>query len=238
MHYRQLITLDIGNDTLLCKVFPASLQGQAALSWFHRLPINSVDNFWDLSEAFVGQYLCFARHKQNISTLQNIKMQENESLREFVKGFGQTVLQVEAYGIDAVLQIFKQNICPSTPFFKSLAKKPPTTMDDLFWCTKKYSMLEYDVRAATQQILVTGQPTKTDAERSFKPPNQQRSSGCRQGEQSHSELPPLTMSYEKLLPMIRELSNFRWPEPIKSDLAKRDHNRKYAYHKEHGHTTE
>ena len=34
MHYRQLMTLDIGNDMLLCKVFPASLQGQA-LSWFH-----------------------------------------------------------------------------------------------------------------------------------------------------------------------------------------------------------
>ena len=53
MHYRQLMTLDIGNDTLLCKVFPASLQGQA-LSWFHRLPPNSVGNFRDLSEAFVG----------------------------------------------------------------------------------------------------------------------------------------------------------------------------------------
>ena len=26
MHYRQLMTLDIGNDRLLCKVFPASLQ--------------------------------------------------------------------------------------------------------------------------------------------------------------------------------------------------------------------
>ena len=100
MHYRQLMTLDIGNDALLCKVFPASLQGQA-LSWFHRLPLNSVDNFQDLSEAFVGQYLCFARHKQNISTLQNIKMQENESLREFMKRFGQVVLQVEVYGMDA-----------------------------------------------------------------------------------------------------------------------------------------
>ena len=68
MHYRRLMTIDIGNDELLCKVFPASLQSQA-LSWFHRLFPNSVDNFWDLSEAFVGQYLCSARHKQNISTL-------------------------------------------------------------------------------------------------------------------------------------------------------------------------
>ncbi|RVW25983.1 hypothetical protein CK203_098045 [Vitis vinifera] len=136
------------NDALLCKVFPANLQGQT-LSWFHRLPPNSVDNFKDLSEAFVGQYLCSARHKQNISTLQNIKMQDNESLREFVKRFGQAVLQVEAYSMDAVLQIFKRSICPSTPFFESLAKKPPTTMDDLFRCASKYSMLEDDIRATT-----------------------------------------------------------------------------------------
>ncbi|RVW36107.1 hypothetical protein CK203_079651 [Vitis vinifera] len=159
MHYRQLMTLDIGNDALLCKVFPASLQGQA-LSWFHRLPPNSVGNFRDLSEAFVGQYLCSARHKQNISTLQNIKMQDNESLREFVKRFGQAVLQVEACSMDAVLQIFKRSICPGTPFFESLAKKPPTTMDDLFRRANKYSMLEDDVRAATQQVLVAGRPSR------------------------------------------------------------------------------
>ena len=38
--------------------------------------------------------------------------------------------------------------------------------------------------------------------------------------------------------MIRELTDFRWPEPLKADPAKRDRNRKCAYHKEHGHTAE
>ena len=44
-------------------------------------------------------------------------MQENESLREFVKQFGQVVLQVESYNMDVVLQIFKRSSCPGTPFF-------------------------------------------------------------------------------------------------------------------------
>ncbi|RVX07589.1 hypothetical protein CK203_025149 [Vitis vinifera] len=147
---------------------PSSLQGQA-LSWFHRLPPNSVGNFRDLSEAFAWQYLCSARHKQNISTLQNIKMQDNESLREFVKRFGQVVLQVEACSMNAILKIFKRSICPGTPFFESLAKKPPTTMDDLFRRANKYSMLEDDVHAATQQVLVVGRPSRGDAERNAKP---------------------------------------------------------------------
>ena len=62
-----------------------------------------MNNFWDLSEAFVGHYLCSNRHKQNISTLQNIKMQENESLKDFMKWFRQVVLQVESYSMDTIL---------------------------------------------------------------------------------------------------------------------------------------
>ena len=37
MHFRQLMTLDIRNDALMCKVFSTSLHDQA-LSWFHRFP--------------------------------------------------------------------------------------------------------------------------------------------------------------------------------------------------------
>ncbi|RVX00830.1 hypothetical protein CK203_026538 [Vitis vinifera] len=134
MHYRQLMTLDIGNDALLCKVFPPAYKGRLS-------------------------------HEHQHSTKH--KNAENESLREFVKRFGQAVLQVEAYSMDVVLQIFKRSICPGTPFFKSLAKKPPTTMDDLFW-REQISMLEDDVRAATQQILVAGQASRSGAERSAK----------------------------------------------------------------------
>lgn len=49
---------------------------------------------------------------------------------------------------------------------------------------------------------------------------------------------PLTLTYEKLLLVIRELPGFRWPEPIRSNLTEKDRNKKYVYHKDHGHTTE
>ena len=38
--------------------------------------------------------------------------------------------------------------------------------------------------------------------------------------------------------MIRNLSDFRWTEPIKIDSTRRDQNRRYSYHKDHNHTTE
>ena len=82
-------------------------------------------------------------------------MQENESLRKFMKRFKQVVLQVESYNMDIVLQICQMSICLGTPFFVSPAKKPPMTMDDLFKRTNKHSMLEDNIRATTQQVLVT-----------------------------------------------------------------------------------
>ena len=95
-------------------------------------PKEFCEQFQDLLEAFVGHYLCLARHKHNLSTLQNIKMQENEFLREFMKSFGQVVLQVESCSMDVVLRIFKRNIYLRTSFFEFLANKPPATMNDLF----------------------------------------------------------------------------------------------------------
>ena len=44
LHYNQAMTLNAGNDHLLCKVFSASLQG-LALAWFHRLLRNSLNSF-------------------------------------------------------------------------------------------------------------------------------------------------------------------------------------------------
>ena len=37
LHYNQAMILNVGDDRLLCKVFPASLKGPD-LAWFHKLP--------------------------------------------------------------------------------------------------------------------------------------------------------------------------------------------------------
>ena len=50
--------------------------------------------------------------------------------------------------------------------------------------------------------------------------------------------PALSISYERLLLQICDLSDFLWSEPIKIDLARRDRNRRCSYHKDHDHTTE
>ena len=90
LHYNQAMTLNVGNDHLLCKVFPASLQGPV-IAWFHRLSRNSVNSFSELWTVFISQYLCSVRKKRNISSLQTIIKQEEETIEDFTRRFGQAV---------------------------------------------------------------------------------------------------------------------------------------------------
>ena len=100
-------------------------------------------------------------------------------------------------------------------------------------------MLEDDVWAATQQVLVAGQAMRGETTRSFKAPNHLGSSNRGQDERRPPLIRmPLTKSYEKLLPIIRDLPDFRWPGPIRSHPSERDNNKRCDYHKDHGHNTE
>ena len=86
-------------------------------------------------------------------------------------------------------------------------------------------MLKDDVRVMTQQVLVTNRPTKHNEARNFKPSSQLRQTSKMwdgQQQQNQARLTPLNISYDKLLPMISDLSEFRWPEPIKTDPTKQD----------------
>ena len=130
---------------------------------------------------------------------------------------------------------------PGTPFFESLTKKPPTTMDDLFKGANKYSMLEDDVHAPTHLVLITSRLSRNDLVGNSKTTSQRRQTDKGQDRQRQSNQAnpiPLSISYDKLIPMSQDLFDFRWRELIETNPAKRDWNRKCAYHKDHGHTTE
>ena len=47
----------------------------------------------------------------------------------------------------------------------------------------------------------------------------------------------MNISYDKLLPLIRDHLDFKWPTPIQSDPAQRNQSLRCDYHKDHGHET-
>ena len=157
LHYNQAMTLNVSNDHLLCKVFPANLQGYA-LAWFHKLPHNSRNSFNELWTVFISPYLCSVRQKRNISSLQTIIKQEEETIRDFTRRFEQAVQQVEVYSMDAVLQNFRRSFATSTLFFHSPSLDPLATMEELYRWADTYSTLEDNIRTATQTVMITSKP--------------------------------------------------------------------------------
>ena len=74
--------------------------------------------------------------------------------------FGQAVQQIESYSMDVVLQNFRRSFGPSTPFFQSLSLDPLATMEELYRRADQYLMLEDNIRATTQTVMIMNQPTE------------------------------------------------------------------------------
>ena len=161
LHYKQAMTLNTENDHLLCKVFQVSLRGPT-LAWFHKLLSYSINPFNKLWTAFISQYLCSIQQKRNISSLQTIIKQEEESIRDFTRRFRQAIQQVEAYSIDAVLQNFRRSFGSSTPFFHSLSLDPPATMEELYKRAHRYSRLKDNIRTTRQTVMITSKPAESN----------------------------------------------------------------------------
>ena len=97
----------------------------------------------------------------NISFLQTIIKQEEETIRDFTRRFRQAIQQVEVYSIDAVLQNFRRSFAPSTRFFHSLSLDLPATMEELYRRAYRYSTLEDNIRATTQTVMITSKPARS-----------------------------------------------------------------------------
>ena len=239
LHFNQAMILNVGNDRLLCKVFPASLKGPA-LAWFHKLLRGSLNSFGELWAAFVTQYLCFVQQKGNISSLQSIFKRDDESIRDFTQRFGQAVQQIDTYSMDAVLQNFRRSFGPTTHFFQSLSLDPLATMEELYRWADKYSTLEDNIRVASQTVMITAQSGKPTTKSQ---PEQKGSQGLgqkRPQEQSEKkidppQLTPLNISYDQLLPLFRDHPEFKWPPPMRANPDQHNRSLRCDYHRDHDH---
>ena len=79
--------------------------------------------------------------------------------------------------MDAVLKNFRRSFRPSTPFFQSLSLDPPATMEELYRRVDRYSMLEDNIRVATQTIMITNQPDERNKPPGKKPSKSKEGQG-------------------------------------------------------------
>ena len=142
--------------------------------------------------------------------------------------------------MDVVLQNFRRSFGPTTPFFQSLSLDPPATMEELYRWVDKYSTLEDNIRAASQMVMITEQSgiptTKSQPEqKGSQGKGQKRPQEQSEKKRDPPQFTPLNISYNRLLPLIRDHPKFKWPPPMQANRDQRNRSLRCDYHRDHDH---
>ena len=197
---------------------------------------------------FISQYLCSFRQKENINSLKAILKREDESIRDFTCRFGQVVQQIDIYSMDAVLQNFRRSFGPTTLFFQSLSLDPPAIMEELYRRANKNSTLEDNIRAASQTVMITAQnskpqranPNRKEARtriRSAPKKIRKKKKKKKKKKKEPPQFTPLNISYDRLLPLIQDHLDFKWPLPMRANPDQHNRSLRCDYHRDHDHET-
>ncbi|XP_020211561.1 uncharacterized protein LOC109796286 [Cajanus cajan] len=158
------VTLSTTDDVALCRIFLTSLKGRA-LSWFTRLPANSVDSFGTLASQFTIQFTTSRPHQLTLLALVSIRQDRKESLRTFMSRFNKAALEIRDLNPVVALHHLTTALKPG-PFANSICKKPPTDMDDLRRRADKYMQMEelaeFRNQARTETAAKPEKPTKNN----------------------------------------------------------------------------
>nr|KYP38446.1 hypothetical protein KK1_040304 [Cajanus cajan] len=160
------VTLSTTDDAALCRIFPTSLKGRA-LSWFTRLPANSIDSFNTLASQFTIQVATSRSHQLTSLALVSICQEKKESLRAFISRFNKAALEIRDLNPAVALHHLTTALKPG-PFANNICKKPPTDMDDLHRRANKYMQMEELAEFRNQaRAEVSAKPDK-QAENNFR----------------------------------------------------------------------
>ena len=135
--HMSLYTLDNG---VLCRVFPTSLKGEA-LSWFTKLPPNSIDYFETLVAKFDTQFVTTRLHHLAYIALVGIRQEKGESLRKFIDRFGKVAMSIQNLSFDVAMHHMLTDLRPG-PFADSLFMQPAMSLDELRRQAAKFMQFE------------------------------------------------------------------------------------------------
>ena len=228
-------------DEILCRFFPTTLKG-AAREWFIKLPTSSMDNFEQLSNAFLCHFIGGQRPKRPADHLLTIRQGERETLRSYVKRFTRETLEVDEADNKVQLTTFKAGL-RSRDLVASLAKNPPKTMAEMLIKAQKYMNAE-DAVAAIRDVEKPGDKGRKDDEcrgqKRDRPDRRLIDVNRRKDDKGTwtVKFTPLVMPIDKILIQIKDEHYLKWPRPLHSSPHIRDKNKYCRFYKDHGHYTE
>ena len=202
----------------------------------------SVDNFEQLSNAFLRHFIRGQRPKRPADHLLTIRQGEKETLRSYVKRFTPETLDVDEADDKVQLMTFKAGL-RSRDLVVSLAKNPPKTMAEMLLKAQKYMNAE-DAVAAIRDVEKPGDKGRKYDERNGQKRDRQdrRLTDVNKRKDDKGtrtiKFTPLVMPVDKILMQIKDEHYLKWPRLLDSSPHICDKNKYCHFHKDHGHYTE
>ena len=163
-HFRQSMALHLGNNVLMCRMFPSSL-GPMSLRWFNRLQHSSIHSWDELAEAFVSRFITNSRKPKEFDSLMSMRMKDSESLKSYSARYWEVYNEVDGGTEDMAIKTFKQGLHPESELRHSLSKRPARSMQDLMSRIEQYVRVEEDrarTKAASTQSRPPRKPVNTE----------------------------------------------------------------------------
>ncbi|XP_024015916.1 uncharacterized protein LOC112089172 [Eutrema salsugineum] len=145
-------------DAVQCQLFVESLGG-VALDWFSRLEANSIDNYKELTTAFVKHFSVFIGQNTKNSELWQIAQGPSESLHDFIQRF-KTIVANCTISDEAALLCLQKGARIKTSFRSAITQNPPQTLEDALHRANTY-IAEEEEEAAYEQSYSTKQPERS-----------------------------------------------------------------------------
>lgn len=111
------------SDHIKCKVFLTTLV-KSAQQWFDQVAPGSITSFQEFSSVVLHQFTSSKRHKKTTLSLFEMKRMESETLREFVRRFTTTTLEVPTCPLEVHISAFIQGL-KGRDLFRYLVKREP-----------------------------------------------------------------------------------------------------------------
>ncbi|KAG7548045.1 Integrase catalytic core [Arabidopsis suecica] len=131
---------DEQRDIGCCQLFVEGFTGNA-LTWFSKLEANSIDNFNQLSTAFLKQYRVFIHPGASSSDLWSMTQKADETLSAYLGRFKEILSKV-TISDEAAVAAFRKGLLQGSLLCKDLAIREPKDLDDVLHRAYRYAFLE------------------------------------------------------------------------------------------------
>jgi hypothetical protein len=117
-----------------------------------------------MAEAFVARFITNSRKRKEMSTLLTMKLEDNETLKDYSIRFWETYNDIEACGEEVAITTFKMGLPTSSGLRQSLIKHPPRDLGKLMHKIDQFVRIEEDgcgtppVQTVAQPKVITTKP--------------------------------------------------------------------------------